>query len=495
MFQRRLPTFRFARPVVFALVVVFAAQNGWAVIRVDAPVTQTYELAKIVLIGRIVRIDANERIVEAEVVKVSKGDFAGGKVQINLSQVSDYFHRVELNQPVVIFSGLKSALVHLGDNFLSAEPDVEGQPCKFKITKVNPIEPRFPGRTTALVRLIDEIAAGHSTLLNMIEHVVWNGGVRSWGKVLPNADYVIAVDLNGDGKAEVTLGNPQATELLFNTGNGFKDETLKWGLRHARGRWAASGDINGDGKVDLLIGRQFWRNEGRHFAPGPVLPISGDDDILAVALADATGDGRLDALFLRKNGELVVFENPGASGKEWKALPVKKLWSGGEEAVAAAFSTDWGDTSKPHVMVARTSGLTRYALNEDDGPPADFERLTGESLNRYNEVEGLASWNVVTIVPLDINGDGHEDLVVILDKGGPTLVNRGFGTFFLNPLPTEALHASYQKDVPWKVTPKTRFGAGDIHGDKFDDLLIVTPEGKLFELNNTPYERTSNRFR
>ena len=98
-------------------------------------------------------------------------------------------------------------------------------------------------------------------------------------------------------------------------------------------------------------------------------------------------------------------------------------------------------------------------------------------------------------VPLDINGDGRKDLIVILDKGGPTLVNRGFGTFLLNPLPTEALHASYDKEVPWKVvTPKTRFGAGDIHGDKFDDLLIVTEDGRLFELDNTPYERLQNRF-
>jgi hypothetical protein len=95
---------------------------------------------------------------------------------------------------------------------------------------------------------------------------------------------------------------------------------------------------------------------------------------------------------------------------------------------------------------------------------------------------------------LDINGDGREDLIVILDKDGPTLVNRGFGTFFLNPIPTTALHDSYENEVPWKVTPKTRFWAGDIHGDKFDDLLIVTEDGRLFELDNTPYERLENRF-
>lgn len=489
-----LQFFRLLKPVLFTLVVVFTAQSGWAVIRVDSPVTKTYDLAKLVLIGKVVRIDASERIVEVKVDKVSKGDFSGDRVQIQLAGVNEYFRQVELNQPVVIFSGLKGTLVHLADNFLSAEPLAVGSPSKLRVIEVNPIQSRFPGRTAGLVRLVDEVASGHPTLLNMIEHVVWGGGIRKWGKVLPNADYVVASDLNRDGKAEVLIGNRQSTELLVNTGNGLSKKTLKWGLRSARGKWAASGDINSDRKIDLLIGRQFWLNEGWHFAPGPVLPLSGDTDILAVALLDFSGHGRPDVLFLKKDGELLVFENPGRDDAPWKELPPRRLWSGGEEIEAAAFSSDWGDTGKPHVMVVRASGLTRYPLDTEGGPQADFERLTGQPLKPYNEIEGSALWNVMAAVPLDINGDGRNDLIVILDKGGPTLVNRGFGTFFLNPLPTEALHASYQEEVPWKITPKTRFGAGDIHGDKFDDLLIVTPDGELFELDNTPYERLPNRF-
>jgi hypothetical protein len=107
---------------------------------------------------------------------------------------------------------------------------------------------------------------------------------------------------------------------------------------------------------------------------------------------------------------------------------------------------------------------------------------------------GRAGWHALALVPLDINGDGRQDLIVVFDKGGVTLVNRGLGTFLLNPLATDAIFGYDRDNVPWQVTPKTRFGAGDIHGDKFDDLLIVTPDGKLFELNNTPYERTPNRF-
>jgi hypothetical protein len=491
----RIPTF-LRHLLLFAWTIAWlCAPNGWAVIRIDTPVTHIYDLAELVLIGRVERIDGNEKVVEAEIVKVSKGNFAGDRVQIQMAGASDYLDRIAVNQPVVIFNGLKSALVHVGDNFLSAEPLASDDSLKLKVTKVDPIQWSFPGRTAALVRLVDEMASGHPTLLNLIEHVVWNGGLKEWGKVLPNADYVVASDLNGDGKADVLIGNGKATQLLINIGAQLKDETVKWGLRKARGKWAAFGDVTADKRPDILIGTRLWLNKGDHFVAGHAVPFHDDANVLTVALIDCTGDGRPDAAFLLKNGDLQVFENPGNDKAEWRALPVRHLWRGGDEAVAAAFSADWGDTGKPCLMVVRSSGLTRYALDPDGGPPAELDRLTGNPLKAYNDATEVTHWNVVAIVPLDINGDGLQDLIVILDKDGPTLVNRGFGTFFLNTMPTNALHDSYDTKVPWKLTPKTHFGAGDIHGDKFDDLLIVTEDGRLFELDNTPYEHLENRFK
>ena len=495
---RRVPPapgfFRSVWPVLSAAALVLAAPNGWAMIRVDVPVTQIYDVAKLVLIGKTVRVDPQEKVVEVEIVKVSKGNFAGGRIQIQLAGVGDYFQQVEMNQPVVIFNGVRGALVHLADNFLTAEPLDGSEPPTSKVNKVNPIQWSFPGRTVALVRLVDEIAPGHPTLLNLIEHVVWGGGINQWGRVLPNADYVVACDLNGDGKAEVLIGNRKSTQLLINTGHGFKKETRRWGLQNAHGKWAAFGDVNGDNRPDLLIGTRLWLNKGDHFAPRRTLPFRDEVNVLTVSLIDCTGHGRPDAAFLMKNGDLQVFENPGDNGAEWRALPTRHLWNGGEEATAATLSTDWGDTGKPHAIVARVSGLTRYALDPDGGPPAGLDRLIGDPLKTYGEMKELEHWDVMATVPLDINGDGREDLFVIMEKGGPTLVNRGFGTFFLNPLPTDALSVYGGKEVPWKVAPGTRFGAGDIHGDRFDDLLIVTQEGKLFELHNTPYERLENRF-
>ena len=474
---------------------ILAKAQVLAVIRVDVPITAMYDVAKLVMVGKIVRVDSGEKLVEVEVVKMSKGQYSGVRVQILMAAAGDYIRHVEINQPVVIFNGIRGAQLHLADNFLSAEPLTGDNPPKLRIKTVNSLQSMFPGRTVALVRLVEEIASGHPTLLNLIEHEVWNGGIKDWGRVMPNADYVVASDLNGDGKAEVLIGNGRSIQLLVNTGNALKDQTLEWGLRNAKGKWATCADVDGDGRVDLLVGNQLWLNRGACFAPGPILPLRGNDtEILAVGLLDVTGDGRPDAVFLEKNGDLQVFENPGRQDGEWTALPIKRLWNDSEDAEAAALSPDFGDTGKAHAMVVRSSGLTRYALDPDGAPPASFERLTSEPLKVYNKMKELTRWNVVATVPLDINGDGRKDMIVILDKNGPTLVNRGFGTFFLNPLPVEALTTYEGKDVPWKINAGTRFGAGDIHGDRFDDLLIVTDDGKLFELNNSPYKRHSTRY-
>lgn len=474
---------------------LFPASQGWAVIRVDVPIAAMYDVAKLVLVCKVVRVDPTEKVVDVEITGISKGSFAGTKIQIQMADIGDYMQQVEINQPVVIFNGVRGAQVHLADNFLSAEPLAGDGPPKLKAKKVNSIQPMFPGRTVALIRLLDEVASGHSTLLNLIEHVVWNGGIKQRGKVLPNADYVVASDLNGDGNAEVLIGNRRAIQLLVNSGTDLTDETTEWGLRKAKGKWAACGDIDGDGRVDLLVGNQFWLNKGGRFVPGPVLPLRDDDSsIIAVGLLDATGHGRPDAVLLEKNGQLQVYENPGVQGGAWRALPLKHLWNDGERAEAAALSADFGDTSKVHAIVVRPSGLTRYALDLDGGRPAQFDRLTSETLKHFNEMRELSLWKVIAAVPLDINGDGLKDLTVILERGGPTLVNRGFGTFFLNPLPAEAMTVYGGKEVPWRITPGTRFAAGDIHGTKFEDLLIVTEDGRLYELNNPPYERHSTRF-
>ena len=475
------------RTFVFIAALLTASPSAQAIIRVDVRISAIYDVAKLVMVGKVARVDQATRTVRVDVVEVCKGDLADRSVTLLLGGIGDYIRLVEQDQPVVIFNGVRGATIHLADNYLAAESLSGSNPPTWKVTRKNPIQTRFPGRTAAVVKVVAELKANHSTLVNAIEHTVWRGGIESLGKVLAHADYVIAADLTGDGKAEVLLGNEKATQALLNTPAGLVDKTADAGLREARGKWAASGDINKDGRHDLLIGRTLWINTGGHFLKGPVL--EGDDELpcLTAALIDITGDGAPDVVFLTNTGMLFTFRNPGNSGGDWKALPARALWSGDNPAIAASFSTDWGDTGKAHVMVVRPSGVTRYALDPDGGPPAEFERLCGETLESFNRLKNQTRWNVAGAVALDINGDGRMDFITFHDDGGPTFVDRGFGTFLLSTEPAVAIRSYKSEEVPWVVTAGTRFGAGDIDGDKFDDLLVATEDGQLFELKNTPY--------
>lgn len=472
---------------LFSAAVMAGISSAPAVIRVDVRVAAIYDVAKLVVVGKVAKVDVGTKRIEVEVVDVPKGELPGRGLNVDLVELGDYILQIKQGDPVVIFNGMRGAVVHLADNYLTAESVLSVNSPTWKATRKNDIQTRFPGRTAALVKLVTELKENRPTLMNAMEHTVWRGGVRSLGTGLRNPDYVTAADLTNDGRAEVLIGNRGATRLLVNTPTGLVEQTKRWGLSKAQGRWAAFARPLGNERRDLLIGRSLWLNQGDHFVPGPVFDVGDDAAILTGALIDLTGDGRADAAYLTQTGRLLSFENPGKEGVPWKAMPPRALWPEGDDASAASFSLDWGDTGKAHVMVVRPSGVTRYAIDPDGGPPAAFERLCGETLESFNRLKQQTRWNIAGSVALDLNGDGRMDFIVFHDDGGPTFVNRGFGTFFLSTEPAVGIRSWKAKPVPWDVTPKTRFGAGDIQGDKFEDLLIATEDGRLFELDNTPY--------
>ncbi|KKL08566.1 hypothetical protein LCGC14_2574590, partial [marine sediment metagenome] len=205
---------------------------------------------------------------------------------------------------------------------------------------------------------------------------------------------------------------------------------------------------------------------------------------------DATGDGKPDAIFLAANGELRVFENPGALHRPWRAGPVRRLWQSPHVPATAAFGR-WGDNGKPHVMVVRGNGCTRYALDPEGGPPADHERLTGKRLGAYHKTHRRGLKNILA-TPIDINGDGRRDLFVLAEGGGLLLVNRGLGTYLVDPKASGAVTSHGRHRVPFKLTPTTPWTAADMHGDRFEELLILTADGRLYEIGNPPPPRKTN---
>jgi hypothetical protein len=42
--------------------------------------------------------------------------------------------------------------------------------------------------------------------------------------------------------------------------------------------------------------------------------------------------------------------------------------------------------------------------------------------------------------------------------------------------------------LPFKLDGGALWAAADLHGDRKDDLLVLTPEGKLYQIDNTHEE-------
>jgi len=466
---------------------------GWglpalAVIRVDNTVSKIYADSKAVVVGTVTAVNPDNRVADVKVTDAAKGESPGEKVRLQIVSPEDLIAKVAAGQPVVLFidedkSGAFVALVHLADTWLLAQRVPESKPPVFRVVQVFDYgKQTFPGRTVAMARMAAELKGGKSTLLNKVEPNFFRGAIKEVAKLgVARPTLLAAADVNGDKKPDVVVAAADGAHLFLAAGAGYEDATATWGLAGAPGLVAAFGDASGDGKPDLLLGKEIYINDGQKFTPAKaLLQVPDSAKPLAAALADVTGDKKADALFLLAGGTVLIFENPGAPGQPWSQKSPVALWQEKEAALAAAFG-DWGDNGRPHVLAVRPGGIVRYALDADGGPPAGFERLTGEKTPHVVSPEGLKN---VVATAVDVNGDRRPDFLLVAEGGTLVLVNRGFGAFLDALDGGSALVATPDRPVPFKLSPATPVAAADLHGDAIDDLLILAPDGRLFEADN-----------
>ena len=246
-----------------------------------------------------------------------------------------------------------------------------------------------------------------------------------------NADFLVAADVNGDGKPDLLVANTgtgNVSVFLNNGAGGFTPQpTVSVGSRPSV---IAVGDFNGDGKPDLAVTAQgdfgalngalavlLGNGNGTFQAPQPLLSAGAPD---SVAVGDWNGDGKLDLA--------VVVENPQFV---WKILVLLGDGQGGFGA--------------PTVVPI----------------PSTLDLVTG-------------------IRAVDVDRDGHLDLLVSVN-GSQLAVLRGRG------------NGTFEGPVLFD-SGGGQAVAADLNNDGRPDFVLATQVGLVGVLLNASTKPSSNDF-
>ncbi|HKC50816.1 MAG TPA: FG-GAP-like repeat-containing protein, partial [Myxococcota bacterium] len=299
-------------------------------------------------------------------------------------------------------------------------------------------------------------------------------GIWGFGFSVANAG-----DVNGDGFADVVVGEPGDDSAANNAGavfifhgsasgisvpasdcdpsNFFTSVPAKYcefGVAaNARFGWsvATAGDLNGDGYADVVFGMPGWAN-----------PLGGTGAVEFLY-------GRADGSYVISVPEQIMTSEPGATYFELGT------------AVATAGDTDGDGFSEVLAGVAgHTNGQTNEGL-------ASLYRGTG------NPPQGSTPWNFIpgnaaragdSIATADVNGDARADIIIgapgfdngFTDQGAVFVFNTPQSVLFSAPPPTTAnASRSYFGSTTGAQLGQSVARAGDINDDGFEDVIAGAP--------------------
>ena len=277
---------------------------------------------------------------------------------------------------------------------------------------------------------------------------------------------VTAVDVNGDGHADLIVANyySDSVSVLTNNGDGtFVDRT-----DYATGgypRSVTSADINGDGKADLIVANSdssnvsVLTNDGYGAFADRVDYATGSNPS-SVTTADVNGDGYADLIVANRDDYSVsVLTN---NGDGTFADRVDYSTGSGPYSVTSA---DINGDGKADLIVAN-SGSSNVSVLTNDGYGAFADRADYDTGN-----------NPSSVTTADVNGDGKADLIVANSDSSnvSVLKNKGDGTF--------ASSVDFATGSgPYSVT------TADVNGDGKADLIVANPNSNSVSvLRNTAH--------
>ena len=216
-------------------------------------------------------------------------------------------------------------------------------------------------------------------------------------------------DFNGDGQADIAVGNYGSNSLTILLGNGTAGFTQATGSPIGVGTnpySIALGDFNGDGITDLAVANQGSNNVtvllgsgSGSFAPATGSPFAVGNHPNSVTVADFNGDGKLDLAVANyaDNTVTVLLGNGSASFTASSGSPFS--------AMSGPYSLTTGDFNGDGILdIAVADAITGEVTTLIGSGNGNFTAETGSPF--------AAGTTSLSIAAGDFNGDGRVDVAV-----------------------------------------------------------------------------------
>jgi len=273
--------------------------------------------------------------------------------------------------------------------------------------------------------------------------------------------WVVALDVNGDGKLDLVSANYGENTLTVLTNNGFGVFGFNATYPVGSGPYSVvAADVNGDHKMDLIAANSndgtlivLTNNGGGIFGSNATYSVgSGAGSYpVSVAIADVNSDSTLDLISANYNDNtLTVLTNNGSG-------------------VFGSNATYSVGTNPQQVMAVNVNGDGKLALISANYGDSTLTVLTNNGSGVFGS---NATYNVggepVSFAAVDVNGDGKLDLITA-NSGDSTLTvltNNGNGGFGSNA----TYNVGYYPEC---------VAAADVNGDGKADLITAnySPDG------------------